>query len=143
MQAELESHIAHRDGTAFPAADESQLASLVRRAKLSLGAELPEDFLDFLKRSNGAVVDGVVLYPTDAISTSGFDVPGLIDINLRRREYREGLEGLIIIGEADDDYLVYRPLDRTYLRIDRMALDPYDTAPSLTSLVNGTFSRRG
>ena len=43
---------------------------------------------------------------------------------------------------VDDDYLVYRHDDRTYLRIDRMGLDPYDTTPSLAALVDSTLRRQ-
>ena len=127
--------VAHRDGTLFPAANTGRLVAALKRSRRELGADLPEEYVDFLQRSNGAMVDGLILYPTEPLWVDGAEVPGLIDINLRRRVDRPGLGDILVLGEVDDDFIVYRLADKGYWRIDRLSLDPCETAASLEELV--------
>jgi hypothetical protein len=68
-------------------------------------------------------------------------LPELVEINLERREYREDLGGLLLIGEHDDDLLGYRAADGLYWRIDRVSGDLTDSAQSLQALLEPLLRR--
>lgn len=135
--------ILDRDGRLFPPVDENRLIQLTAQAQRQLGLALPDDYLDFLRRSNGACVDGVILYPAASIRQDAMELPGIIEINLSRRQARPGLSDLVILGEFDDDYLVYQPVEPLFQRVDRIALDRWDAAPTLGRLVTQLLDSLG
>ncbi len=129
------------DGQLFPPVDETRLAQLTEQAQRRLGLALPDDYLDFLRRSNGACVDGVILYPAASFRQEAMELPGVIEINLSRRQARPGLRHLLILGEFDDDYLLYQPAE--FRRVDRISLDRWDAAPTLGRLVTQLLDSLG
>jgi hypothetical protein len=126
-------------GTLFPPVDNGRLALVVKRSRRELGADLPDDYMAFLRTSNGACVDGLLVYPVEDLVWQDTDLPGIIEINLRRRAYRDGLGDLVILGEVDDDFLVYRRKDAAFGRVDRLSLDFYDGQASLAAVVAGVL----
>jgi hypothetical protein len=141
MPLPLDQQLLQQDGLVFAAASDAHRESLAQRAKQSLGIDVPPEYLAFLGRANGGMGNGIVLYPCDSTTSEGQTVPGLIEINERRRAWRAGLDDRIMVGEADDDYLVFCPDDGLFHRIDRVALDSCESAPTLALLIERILSR--
>ena len=127
--------IAQLDGTLFPSVSRQSLAALQARAERDLATPLPHDYVEFLQQTNGAFVNGLIIYPSDDYRSDDFELPGIVDINLARRRYRKGLEEVVVVGEFDDDFLLYRAADDAFARVDRLTLDPFDQTPSLAQLI--------
>jgi hypothetical protein len=134
--------IAENEGTMFPPATEGGIARLASRFQEELGIDLPVDYLTFLGQSDGAFVDGLMIYPSTDAASDGFQLPGALVINKSRREYHQGLRGFAVLGEVDDDLIVFRPADNIYLRIDRVSLEPFETAADLVGLIGSVVRGR-
>jgi hypothetical protein len=127
--------IAQLEGTLFPPASPQSLAALLERAEEDLAMPLPPDYIAFLKQTNGTYVNGLIIYPSDDYRADGFELPGIININLARRSHRKGLENAIVLGEFDDDFLIYRAAEDSFSRIDRLSLDSFESTPDLAQLI--------
>ena len=125
------------DGLLFQGANAADLAGVLRRVRDDLGLEPPDDYMDLLRQSDGAIADGVTIYGSKRRDFDEIGVPELAEINLERRDYREELGGILLIGERDDEILGYCPADGLYWRIDRVSGDLTDCAPDLRRLVGG------
>ena len=123
------------DGLLFLAANAADLAGLLRRVRDDLGLEPPDDYMELLRLSDGAIADGVMIYGSKRREFDDVGLPELVEINLERQDYREDLGGILLVGERDDEFLGYRPADRLYWRIDRVSGDLTDCAPTLRVLV--------
>jgi len=123
------------DGLLFLAANAADLASVLRRVRDELGIEPPDDYMDFLRQSDGAISDGLMIYGSRTHLVDDVEMPELVGINLERREYRDDLGDLLLLGEVDDDFAAYRPSDKLYWRIDRVSGDLLGSAPDLHSLI--------
>ncbi|HMA51886.1 MAG TPA: hypothetical protein VKP60_19140, partial [Magnetospirillaceae bacterium] len=108
------------DGLLFIAANAAELAGVLKRVRDELGMEPPEDYMALLRQTDGVVADGVMIYGSKSRDFDDVSLPELVEINLARRDDREDLGGILLIGERDDDLLGYRPSDRLYWRIDRV-----------------------
>jgi len=125
------------DGLLFLPANAADLAGVLRRIRDDIGLEPPDDYMELLRQSDGAVADGVMIYGSKRRDFDDVKVPELVEINLERLDYREDLSGILLIGERDDELLGYRPADGLYWRIDRVSGDLIDCASSLRALVGG------
>lgn len=107
------------EASLFPAVGSGELVALLQRSRRELSLDPPEDYMAFLRQSDGAVADGLMLYGVEPHQVDGGDVPALIDINLRRRAYREDLNLFLQLGEMDDDFIGFHSGLRRYWRVDR------------------------
>ena len=125
------------DGLLFLAANAADLAGVLRRVRGDLGMVPPDDYMDLLRQSDGAVADGVMLYGSKRRAFDDVSVPELVEANLERHDYREDLGGVLLVGERDDELLGYCSADGLYWRIDRVSGDFTDCAPDLRTLLGG------
>jgi len=123
------------DGLLFLPANAGDLAGVLRRSRDGLGLEPPDDYMAFLRLTDGAVADGLLLYGSKEHRFDDFEMPELVEINLQRRDYRDDLADVLLVGEAGDDFLAFRRSDRRYWRIERVSGDLLDDAPDLNALV--------
>lgn len=123
------------EASLFPAADVGELVALLQRVRTDLNLDPPEDYMVFLRQTDGAIADGLMLYGSQARQIDDAEMPGLVDINLRRRAYRDDLTGLLQLGEIDDDIVGFQPADKHYWRIDRSSGECQDKSASLRDLV--------
>ena len=129
------------EASLFPAADSMELVTLLQRVRADLKLEPPEDYMAFLRLSDGAVADGLMLYGTTQRQIEGgADMPALIEINLSRRAYRDDLTDLLQLGEVDDDIVGFHQGEGSYWRIDRVSGDCQDKAASLKDLIEGALA---
>jgi hypothetical protein len=123
------------DASLFPAADSGELVSLLQRVRTDLRLEPPPEYMAFLRQTDGAVADGLMLYGAKARLIDDAEMPALVEINLRRRAYREDLADLLQLGEIDDDIVGFHPSDRQYWRIDRTSGECQEKSGSLRDMV--------
>jgi hypothetical protein len=123
------------DASLFPAADSGELVALLQSARADLSLDPPPDYMAFLRQSDGAVADGLMLYGVKARQIDEAEMPALIEINLRRRSYREDLADLLQLGEIDDDIVGFHPKDQQYWRIDRTSGECQEKSGNLRDLV--------
>lgn len=123
------------DGLLFMPANAADLAGVLRRSRDELGIEPPDDYMALLRQTDGVVADGVMIYGSKERQFDDVDMPELVGINLQRRDYREDLAGLLLLGERDDDFIGYRARDSRYGWIDRVSGDFSDEAGDLRELV--------
>ena len=128
------------DSALFPAADTIDLTELVRRARNELGFDPPPDYMEFLRGSDGAAAEGVLLYGARSHVVDGVDLPGVIETNLERRAYRGDLEGVILVGEFDDDFIAFDRQKGGYCRIDRASGDRHHPTDDLGRMVADLLS---
>jgi len=123
------------DASLFPAADSAELVALLQSARADLSLDPPSDYMAFLRQSDGAVADGLMLYGIKSRKVEDAEMPALIEINLRRRAYREDLVDLIQLGEIDDDIVGFHPKDQQYWLIDRSSGECQEKSGNLKELV--------
>jgi len=123
------------DGLLFMAANAAELAGVLRRVRDALGVEPPEDYMALLRQTDGAVADGVMIYGSKNRDFDGLSLPEVVEINLDRREYREDLDGILLIGERDDDFVAYDVEAGGYCLIDRASGEKMSRAPDLQAMI--------
>jgi hypothetical protein len=140
MTAKVIELLRKSEASLFPAADSGALVTLLQRARADLGLEPPADYMAFLRHSDGAVANGLMLYGSTEHRVEDLDVPALIDINLSRRAYRDDLADLLQLGEIDDDIVGFSNHDQLYWRIDRLSGDCQEKAADLQELLSRTLA---
>jgi len=123
------------DANLFAAADSAELVHLLQQVRADLNLEPPAEYMAFLRQTDGAVADGLMLYGAKAHHIGDAEIPALVEINLRRRAYREDLADLLQLGEVDDDIVGFHPADQSYWRIDRTSGECQEKMASLRDLV--------
>lgn len=125
----------------FPAADPTALVALLQRSRRDLSQSPPDDYMLFLHQSDGAIVDGLMLYGSTAHHVGDAEIPELVEINLRRRAYRDDLSSVIQLGEIDDDIIGYQSDNGRYWRIDRSSGDCQEEHASFERLARSCLQR--
>lgn len=128
------------EASLFPPVDSASLVALLQRVRHDLKLEPPPDYMAFLRQSDGAIVDGLMLYGCLSRQVNATDMPALVEINLSRRAYREDLADLLQLGEIDDDIVGFHQQDQLYWRIDRSSGECQERAADLRSLVAEVIS---
>ena len=123
------------DGLLFMPANAGDLAGVLRRLRDEIGIDPPDDYMALLRQTDGVVADGVMIYGSKERQFDDVEMPELVGINLQRRDYREDLTGLLLLGERDDDFIGYRAADSRYGWIDRVSGDFSDEAGDLQGLL--------
>ncbi len=129
------------EASLFPAADSAALVALLQRSRRDLRLDPPDDYMLFLRQSDGAIVDGLMLYGSARHRIGDAEIPELIEINLRRRAYRDDLNNLIQLGEVDDDIVGFNSGLGRYWRVDRTSGDCQDECASLQELVRSVLQK--
>jgi hypothetical protein len=106
-----------RFGSALqPPATAEQIQRLVERARVELGAELPADYLSFLRLTNGLDWNGVALYASDPLPLVGHadrSIAGLVEMNLGVR-HDERFTDLLALGSDGMDLYTCRVSTGSY-----------------------------
>ncbi|MDE1169807.1 MAG: YrhA family protein [Verrucomicrobium sp.] len=80
---------------------------------------LPEDWIDFLKQSDGLAWNGVTLFGLDQEDDEGepYARGGLLEFNRRERPADKPASRYLLLGHTDVDYLAYDRQERIYLAL--------------------------
>jgi hypothetical protein len=99
---------------------EAQIERLLERVRAELRTELPREYLDFLRLSNGLDWNGVVLYASETLPIVGHadrSVAGIVDTNLGFRD-DERFHDLLVLGSDGMDLYAHRISTRGYEMYD-------------------------
>lgn len=129
-----------RDGGAVRAgATAAGIEAMAGRLAERFGVVVPDDHRAFLGITDGLGWNGLYLYGTTPCRLTGAeegeaDCPDLEQANAARREYKP-LDGLLLVGEVDDDFLAYDGAAGCYATLDRVSLDRFETFATLPDMV--------
>ena len=117
------------------------LVAFAQVVKTSGLHELPPDYQEFLKFSNGLVLDDAVFFSTDSIISCDDD-SNFADFINSNKSYRSvrGFKDILVLGVGDHDVFVYDVKRRLYVILDRETHEEIDRfgkfADFLASLID-------
>lgn len=99
-----------------PPCTEAQINALRQAAQQKLNAELPEQYIRFLRRTNGCNWDGLFIYSAQASEDFEQD---FVKMNLYYRDV-DYFNDLLVFGDSDMDIYVYHISKGEYQMRDRV-----------------------
>ncbi|MCX7111600.1 MAG: YrhA family protein [Proteobacteria bacterium] len=105
-----------------PSATDEQVNNLIINANEVLGIEIPQEYIDFIKITNGFNHNGVFIYPSEKTLYVGrLDrfMAGILDHNLVFRD-PDNMKDFLILGEDDLDVYVLKISTGQYEVRDRV-----------------------
>jgi len=126
-----------------PPASPEQLKSVVERARTQLHVELPAEYLEFLKQTNGFDWNGVVIYASETVPIVGHPdrtISGIVEMNLGFRD-DERFNDLLVLGSNGMDLYTYRVSTREYEIYDEVPHELIDTLPTFEVLMTRALTR--
>ena len=105
-------------------ATEADLEIFLARCKNDLGLTPPDQYLFFLRKFDGLVVEGVFLYSTRSIEIAGDNGCSLdfVEMNVLSREL-EWMNAYVFFGDSDQDVYVLDIASNSYQVRDKQAFD--------------------
>lgn len=84
---------------------------------------LPSDYMTFLALTDGLIWNGLRFYgvASHERTEQNYAFPSLLEVNTDFAE-RQRSQGLLLVGEKDEDYIVYNAREKNYQLMDRMDL---------------------
>jgi hypothetical protein len=133
-----------RYGSALqPPSTEQQVQRVIERARVELGAELPVEYLDLLRLTNGLDWNGVVLYGTETLAIVGHadrTIAGVIDANLGFRD-DERFQDLLVLGSDGMNLYTCRISTRTFALLDEVPHELVDSTDTCDGLLSRALMR--
>lgn len=124
-------------GAFMPPCSEEEIRRLVTEAREALGAEIPRDYLEFLRRTNGLDYNGLVLYAAHPTQIPGLEdtfLEGFVDANLAQRDV-DVVRGFLIFGESSLDVYVYNLETKQFEVRDRTSFTRPKPRPSFEQMI--------
>ena len=84
---------------------------------------IPSDYLQFLTLADGLIYCGLQFFGVKEHNreASVYTYPDILSVNENFRQYNRRKD-ILIVGEKDEDYIVYRPKEKVYQLMDRFDL---------------------
>lgn len=126
-----------------PPCSEEQLQLLVTGADKELHTELPPEYLNFLRLTNGLDWNGVVIYASDTVPIVGHPdrfINGIVEMNLNYREDPR-FEDLLVIGSNGMDIYTYRISTGACEVYDEVPHELVETVPTFDELITKALAR--
>jgi hypothetical protein len=120
-----------------PPCTEERLERLRQRAREELGAEVPEEYADFLRARDGLNHNGLFIYASETSPVAGgtdATIEGFVEANLGWRD-DEHFNGYLVFGEGNMDLYVRHLPTGEYQVIDRTPGNLIETHPSFAQLI--------
>lgn len=120
----------------FPAAKEDELKFLQESLKKQSMPALPNEYISFLKLSDGMTWNGLRFFGAKPYKRDeqGYTFPSLLEINTDYWQRDRGFQ-LLIIGEADEQLIVYSKNAKMYQLINKMDLTAELNLPRFFDIV--------
>lgn len=112
-------------------ASEADLASLSARARAELSAEVPQQYKDFLRVTDGLNFDGLFIYSSH--NTEDY-THGFVETNLIWRSYGVN-EDSLLFADSDINLYAYNLVEKRYELQDRPSGDAYDTFKTFDEMI--------
>ncbi|MET0350863.1 MAG: YrhA family protein [Rhizobacter sp.] len=127
----------------FAGASEARLDTLAQQVRSTFGAELPADYLDFLRQADGLDFNGFVVYDSHSSpeARTGHFWQGFIAANEAWRADALNRQCLVF-GDTDTDLLLQHLPSGEFRRVDRVGRDLQEVFPSLRSMFEQVLAER-
>lgn len=102
-------------------ATDNEIKKFLNEAQLKLGYTLPEEYLNFLKETNGVEFNGVIMYGIDQELLEhqmNSEVDGFIDLNEIWNEVDEKKQ-YIYFADKDISWYCYDLFNKKYVELDK------------------------
>jgi hypothetical protein len=126
-----------------PPATEDQLRLLSERARANLNAELPTEYFDFLRLTNGFDWNGVVIFASDIVPIASHpdrSITGIVEMNLNYRDDPR-FEDLLVLGSNGMDLYAYRISTGAYEVYDEVPHELIETLSTFEQLMARALTR--
>ncbi len=120
----------------FPPAKEDD----IRLLRLTLGRHkipnLPMDYVHFLNLTDGMLWNGMQFFGVHSHKRDnlGYTFPSLLEVNIDYSSRKRG-QAFLVLGEVDEDLIVYSPKEKTYQLVDKIDLQPELNLPRFFDVV--------
>ena len=107
----------------FPPAKEEEIRLLRMTLARNKLPPLPSDYMTFLALTDGLIWNGLRFYgvASHERTEQNYAFPSLLEVNTDFAE-RQRSQGFLLVGEKDEDYIVYNAREKNYQLMDRMDL---------------------
>jgi hypothetical protein len=140
IQAELQKY----ETVPQPPCSEQQIERLREQARMELGDEVPEGYLDFLRLTNGLDWNGTNFFAaetTEVHSHRPGTIEGFVPANLGYRDVEE-MRDFLVFGSSGMELYVYDKKNRDYLIQDSVSMDTFETYADFDSLMTEVLRSR-
>lgn len=117
-----------------------RIARAAAECRAMLGLSLPDGARQWLALANGLNWNGLSLFPAEGWRHGPVHLPGLVEVNHRRR-FAQALPSWLILGEWDDEWLVHDEGIGSYAVVERSTMMVFDRHRSLTEMVRDSAVR--
>jgi hypothetical protein len=121
-----------------PPAHERDIGKLKNEAKVKLGADLPEDYLAFLREANGFTLDDLTIYASESTPHATYPestIEGFVKMNLMQRESKRCGDFLIFGEAAKLDLYTQRISTGEFQILDHSTLSLTKTLPTFDEMM--------
>jgi hypothetical protein len=112
-----------------PAATDTEILHLIDDAKSSLSADIPKEYVDFLKITNGLISENLSIYASQRSLLTGYPdtyIDGFVEMNLIARDVKESKDLLIFGSSGNIDLYVQEISTQGYQILDYTSLSLTD-----------------
>jgi hypothetical protein len=120
-----------------PPCPDDRLEQLRQRVREELGAELPDEYIAFLRTRDGLNHNGLFIYASETapvVGATNATIQGVVQANLGWRDY-EPWGAYLVFGEGNMDLYVRHLPTGEYRVIDRVPGNIIETHPSFDRLL--------
>src|SRR5262245_474793 len=120
-----------------PPATEEQIRRLEERAARDLKVELPDEYLNFLRRTNGFDWNGVVVFASESVPITAHpdrSIPAGVEMNLGYRDDSR-FSDLVVLGSNGMDLYTYRISTGKYEIYDEVPHELIETFSTFDELM--------
>lgn len=124
-----------------PPCSAGSIELLRTRVQKELGVELPEEYVQFLKKVNGLDWNGLVVYASERSQIVGYRdrfIEGVVEGNLSYRAL-DSMNDFLVFGEDGVALYVLELCDRSYQIITTAGLTVLETFPAFEDLLTNAM----
>lgn len=126
-----------------PPASEDQIQRVVENSRRDLHTDLPDDYLNFLRLSNGVDWNGVVIYGAGRNPIGNHADRSIADIVEMNLNYRDDsrFRDLLVLGSNGMDIYTYRISTDHYEIYDEVPHELIESFPTFDELMSKALTR--
>jgi hypothetical protein len=121
-----------------PSATDTEILHLIDDAKKSLSADIPKEYADFLKITNGLISENLHIYASQRSLLVGYPdtyIDGFVEMNLIARDVEKSKDLLIFGSSGNIDLYVQKISTQEYQILDYTSLSLTKQVTSFDTLI--------
>jgi SMI1 / KNR4 family (SUKH-1) len=141
---QLSAKVQQRGRMPQPPCGEQALSKLRLRAQTELGADIPPDYMEFLRQHNGLDWNGLAFYASETVPITGYTdrfIQGFIEANLGWRD-NEYMNQFLVFGDNGMDIYTYEFDTGEYSARDRISDDVNEVFASFDEMLSVALNAR-